>query len=433
MANLTRSGILVCLALLATTVDVVADSSAPRQPLDLESLVREATSKHPSTLAARHAHRMLEEVPSQAGSLPDPVLVTSLQNFRIDDFGLGSNPMTGILVGLSQGIPFPGKLPRRRVAAERAADVAAERILAVNNALELRVRVRYWTLHYAEQAVSLVRESEKALNTLTNVVHARYSVGQGAQQDALQAQVALGRLQAHLQQLVQVQTSAQRALNTSVGRPPTAGLAPTRVPPKVKPLLSRPQLAKLATQKNPDLRVTNARTRAASASVAAFHRDRLPDFAIGLGYRLRAAAPGDLSNGADMVSLTLSMTLPIWANSKQNARTRQARKLVSVRRQQTASLYLDVHSLVASTVDEIDRLTAQVALYKKGLLPAASQALGASIGDYQVGRVEFVSVLQNWRAELDVKLEFERLLTDRASRMARLRALCGGPVERSTP
>lgn len=420
--------VLVGLAVLVPREAVGQRTSTPT--IGVEELVRESLVRHPSTNAVRSRHRMLREVPSRVGSLPDPLFISSVQNVRIDDFGLSGHPMTGILVGAVQGLPFPGKLRLRRSAAERAADAAAERIVAVKNAIELRVRVRYWQLRYAERANALVQQSRGALNTLTNVVHARYGVGQGAQQDALQAQVALSRLTARLQQLTQERTSAQRALNAAVGRSPAANLGPTRAPRVARPLLARDQLIRIATRRNPDLRVANARIRSALASVKAFDRDRLPDFSVGLGYRLRASAPGDLSRGADMVSLTLSMTLPVWAGSKQNARVRQARQLVSARRYDAASLSLQVHNLVSVTIDEIKRLKRQIKLYEKTLLPAADRALNASIGDYQVGRVQFVSVLENWRIQLDVKLELARLRTNLSSRLARLRALCGGKVER---
>lgn len=420
----------VALAIMLAGANALADGPAD-QSADLEALIREAQEMHPSVAAAKEFQAGLQEVPSQVGSLPDPVLVTSAQNLRIDDFGLDGHPMTGLLFGLNQGVPFPGKLPRRRRAAERAAEVAGQQVLAVKTALELRVRERYWALHYAERAEVLVGESEQALNLLTDVVHVRYSVGQGAQQDALQAQVAHSRLRAHLQQLKQSTISARRALNAAVGRAPSENLASTTDTPPIGPLLDRASLAKQALRQNPELRVGNASVDAALAAVQAAHRDRLPDFAVGLGYRARLAAPGDMSNGADMVSLTVSVSLPVWAGSKQNARTRQVRREVSTRRAQTAALAVDVQDAVARTVDEVERLTEQIALYRKELLPESDQALDASIADYQVGRVQFVSVLQNWRAQLDVRLELERLLTDRASRVARLRALCGGVVERN--
>ena len=52
-------------------------------------------------------------IPSQAGTLPDPMLSFNAVNLPTNTFNLSQEPMTQLQIGLSQAIPFPGKLALR--------------------------------------------------------------------------------------------------------------------------------------------------------------------------------------------------------------------------------------------------------------------------------------------------------------------------------
>ena len=80
---------------------------------------------------------------------------------------------------------------------------------------------------------------------------------------------------------------------------------------------------------------------------------------------------------------------------------------------------------IERTVDGVERLSREIALYAKEVGPQSHQALDASISDYQMGRVGFVSVLQNWQVVLEVELTVVRLLTEREERLAEMQALVG--------
>ncbi len=425
-----------CLSLAVGGLLVAALSNiahAQETPSDLEALVQEARENHPDAKAAHFRSGAAAQIPSQRGSLPDPVLVSSLQNLRTDKLALGGHPMTGIVIGISQVLPFPGKLARREKVATSFLQETEARASNVEENLELRVRRLYWQLHYAERANSVVSESEKIVNMLTNVVHARFAVGQGAQQDATQAQVAHSTLRSDLEARGQAIASARKALDNAIGRSHDGRLVKTAAFPARRPLLSRKSLLASALANNPRLSVANAQIGVASSALVSARRERLPDFIVGAGYRARKSSRGDSSDGADMISVTVGITLPLWIGRKQNAKVRQESKQLFASRSQLASLRLEIESSVGQVADVVERLDTQLALYDTELLPQASLSVGASIGDYQVGKVGFVSVLQNWRTELQTKLDYEQLLLHRAQGLADLRWLVGAEISRSVP
>jgi outer membrane protein TolC len=425
--------ILLSAVVLAACVSLaVAGAEEPSGEIDVDALVAEAIAQHPDVVEARAIEASLDQVPSRAGSFPDPVFSVSAQNLRTDELAFDAHPMTGLVAGLSLAVPFPGKLGRRERAASARARVATRAIDLVETNVELRVRLAYWDLHYAERAEAIVAENTKIVDMLTDVVHARYGVGQGAQQDALQAQVAHSRLRARLVERREAASSARHALNGAVGREPGAAYGATRAPPPRRPLLPRDALAERAAGANPVLRVSDARIVASERAVEEARYDRLPDLGLAAGYRARWAAAGDASDGADMVSFTVSITLPVWMGDKQSARWREQRHRLSADRAARASVKLEVDTRVERLADAIERIDEQLELYEGEILTEIDQALDASIADYQVGKVNFVSVLDIWRQQLEARLEYERLLASRAQRVAELRALAGGEVEEAS-
>lgn len=388
----------------------------------LKDLVREALARHPTMKVATFRAAAADEVPSRVGSLPDPWLGVAGQNLRIDTPLLRSSPMSGIQVDLVQRFPGPGKLRRRRAAAQATADALDRTTDLTASHVILAVRRAYWELHFAERAVDITNESEQVFSTLVDVTIERYGVGMGAQQDTLQAQVAHSRLRADLKEREQALQTARRQLNSAVGRPPTARFGATQAP-TLEPLPPRRELHKRLAKANPQLLERRAQLLAADRRLAEARRDRWPDFQIGLGWRFRAVVAGDPSNGADMFVASLGISLPLWMRRKQGARVRESSLARKAAEAAVAATELAVETELDRLVDIIMRLDEQIRVYRKEIIPQASGALDASIADYQVGKVGFVSVLNNWEVDLTAQLTLERLLTERAVRMAELDAL----------
>lgn len=357
--------------------------------------------------------------------MPDPILMASVQNVPFDDPRLNASAMTGILFTLSQTVPFPGKLGRRADVARADISVSEKELAATRLAVAVAVGRAYWRLHFAERAELIARESERAMNSLANAVHARFSVAEAAQQDALQSEVTHSRVRALVARRHQAVVSARRELLAAVGRPPTDQLGVTIGPPLVVPKLDRRKLLRLARERNPDLAVSAARERVSGRRIREAERDRLPDLMVAVGYRLRFEAKGDPTQGADMGVVTIGSTLPVWGGAKQSARVREERHRLEESRAATRAIALDVETEVQQQIDAVERLGTEIAIYEKELLPEADQALDASIEDYVVAKVELVSVLSNWEAQLNARLDYERLLAERAERLETLKALVG--------
>ncbi len=395
----------------------------PGHPTALGPLIKEALRNHPGLRSARLSVGAAREAPSRLGTLPDPVFGIALQNIRTDEPALNSSPMSAVQIGLTQTFPFPGKLSRREAVARAQAEIADKRLAMSSVEVVLAVRRAYWSLRFAESAERITTESESVLNAIANAIHARFGVGQGAQQDALQSEVAHSTLRTTLQKRRQAVLSARRALNASVGRLPVANVSASTAPTAGEVKLDRRALVRAARRKNPVVALRAAQVAAARSSVDEARHDRWPDFQVGASYRFRQAAPGDMSQGADMFGLSFAVTLPVWMNAKQSSRVRESHAWLGAARADSADATLDVLSSLEQWLDTVERLNRQLKLYEVELLPEADQALDASIGDYQFGKVEVVSVLKNWEMQLQSKLQYAALLSEREISLAEIDAI----------
>ena len=391
----------------------------------LEDLLAEAELSHPATLSARAQAQADAERPSQAGSLPDPVIGAAVSNFRVDDFALDSSPMAGVELRFRQAIPFPGKLGRRKSLAEARANISEQIAREIASDVRARVKSRYWSLSAAVAIEEITRHNVAVLGELIDVANSRFAVGMGAQQDVLQAQAALSELQTQLLRREQETRNAQRELNIAVGRPAYA--PPIRAERLVLevPSATGESLVETAAEHNPELGVRVAEVTAAQRSVEEALRDRWPDFGIGGGYRIRDAIDGGVSDGGDMFSLSLDMTIPLYAGSKQNRRVAETQSRLLAVRHAEANLRLQIGSITRNLVDESSRLLAQAVQFRDEVVPQDRLALEAAVSDYSVARVQFVTVLNNWQALLRDEIALEELTATFGVRIAELEFVVG--------
>jgi outer membrane protein TolC len=76
-------------------------------------------------------------------------------------------------------------------------------------------------------------------------------------------------------------------------------------------------------------------------------------------------------------------------------------------------------------------------LYSKGVVPQSSLALESSMAAYQVGNVDFLSLIANFTTLLDYETDYYRQLADYQTAIARMESLTStgisGPPDTSSP
>ena len=162
--------------------------------LPLQTALDIAVQDNPSLARMQARSEAMAAIPSQVGSLPDPVISFNALNLPVDTFDLRQENMTQMQGGISQAIPFPGKLALREQAASYQADAATHDVSEARWRLLRDVKKTWWALFYLDRALEIIVTNQNLLRQFVEIAQTKYEVGEGLQQDVLLAQLELSKL-----------------------------------------------------------------------------------------------------------------------------------------------------------------------------------------------------------------------------------------------
>ena len=122
--------------------------AAVAPPTPLATLLDEATRNNPDILV-RRGWQAATQVPSQVSTLPDPQV--TVQSFSVGSprpfAGYSNSAFAYIGLGVSQDIPYPGKLKLKGEAAQQDAAISRDKLDAARRSVLHRSRRRIFRPH----------------------------------------------------------------------------------------------------------------------------------------------------------------------------------------------------------------------------------------------------------------------------------------------
>src|SRR5450755_1960099 len=126
------------------------EALSPEQPTNLTDLLAEVETSNPQLQAARHGWDAAKQLPTQVSTLPDPQFV--LQQVSVGSprpfSGYTNSDFAYVGLGISQDIPYPGKLRLRGEIAKKDADVTQQNYESLRRAILAAVKTAYFQLGY---------------------------------------------------------------------------------------------------------------------------------------------------------------------------------------------------------------------------------------------------------------------------------------------
>src|ERR1700761_939610 len=272
---------------LATAFSAFGQTQAVSTPTPLSQLLAEAGANNPQISAANYGARAAKQMAPQVTTLPDP-------KFTYQQFSVGSpKPFAGytnsdfayIGVGASQDLPYPGKLRLQGAVAERDAQTKQAEVEITKAGVADAVKVDYLQLAYLQQTLGILRQNEAVLDQLIQDATTHYQVGQGMQQDVLEAQLnrtkIVREITMHHQQMGQLQAHLKGLLDRDQQTPDIVTEDLRETPLK----LASGDLLALVKQNNPQIQMDVSAIQKQDAQVASAKRDGKPDFELGYMYQ----------------------------------------------------------------------------------------------------------------------------------------------------
>ena len=256
-------------------------------PIPLARLIAEAEANNSQILAAEHAWKAATHVAQQVTALPNPKV--TVQQFSVGSpkpfAGYTNSDFAYIGIGGSQELPYPGKLQLRGRVAEGDADVRQAAISLTRKDVADAVKTAYLQLAYLRQTLVILQQNKAVLDTLIEDIILRYKVGQGTQQDVLQAQVertrVVGEIAVEHQELGKIQANLKELLHRDQG---STDIQPEKLTESTLKLTSA-ELLDLVHQNNPEVQSGISSARKQDAHLASAKREGKPDFELGYMYQ----------------------------------------------------------------------------------------------------------------------------------------------------
>jgi outer membrane protein, heavy metal efflux system len=372
-----------------TQQEAADDPFATTTTLTRSALVAAVLERNPGVEAARAAWRAEVARYPQETALPDPMFSYTTRPRSYDSREVeAANDF-----GLSQEIPFPGKLGLRGARALADADAAAgefegERLrLAV---LASSLYDRYWV---AERAIETAAHHLALFEETQGVALSRYAAGTGFQQDVLAAETERAAM---LREQIGFETErsilAER-INALLHRPAQLALPP--MPPDLDviapPTLDEQALIATALTKRPELRAKAAEVRARETDVSIARREFLPDFTVRAGYE----TTWQEDPLKPMVGLELNVPIQL---GRRFAALEEADARLVRERSRLRQLEDRVRLQVVTAVARIRESQRVLELSENRLLPAARERLGGARGAFAGGQASFLELVEADRA-----------------------------------
>jgi cobalt-zinc-cadmium efflux system outer membrane protein len=400
---------------------------ADEPALSLQQSVEQALSGNPSIAEIKSRAEAMAAIPSQEGALPDPTLNFGMLNVPTRSFNLQKEDMTMIEVGLSQTIPFPGKLALKEKAAEHEALAAASSVEDARLRLARDVKKAWWRLFYYDHALSVTEDAERFFQQLVDVAQVKYQVGQGNQQDVLMAQLELSKLKDEKLELAGMRHTENIQFNVLLNRERETPVRILRQEGNKLPELTDAALQEQAMRSNPLFAQHNNMLDAARTKVELANKDFYPDLTVGSSYAFRQNAPDGVVR-SDFLSVNLSINLPIYAQQKQAKAVDQRRSELLREQYSAQDEHNKIHGEIAAKAAEYRHDKDRLALFEHEIIPQAEQTVRSLMAGYQVSKADFSDLLRSQMTLFQYQSQYWQALARSQQVLAELTALVGEEV-----
>ena len=380
---------------------VIAASLSFQQALEL------AVQRSQSARSARAGMNSAAQSARVAGQLPDPMLRAGIDNLPVtgpDRLSTTRDSMTMKRIGISQEWLSAEKRAARTAAAQALVGREQAQLKATLAETRLQTALAYLDAFYAEEALSLATLMEHHAREELAAARARLQSATGSSQEVLALTSALAMAQDESAELRQQQGAAGVALRRWTGV--VAG--EVRPPPERSGLPEDGFVAGHPSVMGRQQDVEVARLEAASTAINAN-----PNWTWEASY-------GQRSGYSDMVSVGVSIPLPVAPGERQNRETVAKLSIVDRAQAELDEARRAAHAEYDTLIGTSLSLDQRIERYRDGVLLLAQQRVAAATAAYRSNQGTLMTLFEARRAEVDAQRKLLALERDYARTMAQL-------------
>ncbi len=365
---------------------MIPGRSGAQEVVTLKDLEQEALRNNPDILMAAKRAESAGEKKSLASAMPDPMLGYMVQNVG-SQWSVGKEEMSMQGLLFSQEIPFPGKLGGRGAAAGWEAERMEESSREARLQVIASLRSAYYDYYLAHKTTEILDQTKELMKNFQRIAETRYATGQGMQQDVLRAQLEVSMLLDKIAEQEQKRDAQAAAINKLVGRNPLAPLGKPADLAATSFDRSQDDMADMALKHSPILEGRRRMVEQGKEELSLSKKEYLPDMVVSGGWFTRGELPE-----VWQASVMFKVPLYFWNKSTgvraANADLRSAEYDYEAARLEVLARVKDLYSAIKTSEHHLH-------LYEAGIVPQARLALQSATSNYQVGKTDFLTLLDS--------------------------------------
>jgi cobalt-zinc-cadmium efflux system outer membrane protein len=392
--------------LLACPVTTHAREAAT--PLTLNHAVALALDNNPELSAARHELAAVDATVMQAGARPNPDLSTLMEDTR--------KSTRTTTIQLNQPIELGGKRDARIGAAERSRDAARMELAIRRDDIRIAATSAFFAVLTAQERRRLAQESAELARSAADATGRRVTAGKISPVEETRARVAAASARLELSQADGELDLARRRLAGLWGNAQPSFTLAEGVAGQLPPL---PAIADIAERSAdaPQLRLARVEVERRQALSKIESSKRIPDATLSLGRKR------DEEAGRSMWVIGVSLPLPFLDSNRGNLE--EALRRTDKARDELAAAETRVRTDIAQAYEKLRNAHTEVALLHSDILPGAQSAYAAAGKGFELGKFNFLEVLDAQRTLFQARSQYLRAISDAHLASAELERLLG--------
>jgi len=389
----------------------------PEKP-QLEDYIRYLEAHNPGLIDSTYRWKAALERVEPAKTLPDPTLGMGI---FVNEVETRVGPQQQA-IGVSQKIPWKGKLRLRGEAAAKMAETHRARLEVVRRQKVAAFKRFYAELYYLGKAQETTQEHVQLLVDLEQVVSQKYRSGGSAYSNLLRIQLETDKLDDRLKTLIDLSKPIVATLNELLGRDesfPIPFPEELESPAGIVAQIENESISEVLSAVNPELKRLQSTIEQKRTLLELERKNDLPDFKLGVDWIRTGDAlnPGTIESGKDPLVFRVGVNLPVWRKKYRALERSASYELQAVTEQKVDKRHQLESELQRAHFDYRDAVR-KFELYRDTIIPKAEESLTVLLKAFESEQSAYLDVIDAEQTLLEFNLSRERAWSDRIIALA---------------
>jgi cobalt-zinc-cadmium efflux system outer membrane protein len=406
--------ILVLIAVASISLSAFAEEST-----SLKSLMNEALANNPEIKAARAKWEASTKRPSQVSTLPNPTIGASYNNVSFDKFTLGKDNFAQLGISASQEFPFPGKLSLKGKIAEEEANAERQSLGATIRKVLADLKEAYYDWYLVNKSIEITLKDKELIEKFAKITESKYKVGKGIQQDVIRSQLEVSGFIERVELLNQKKEILESKIRSILNRPPDAPIGKPEEVKKSELKLSLDELYRLIESRNPMLKAKGSLIERNNKALELARKGYFPDFMAEFDWFDRGKFTNE-GQFSDMWQVKVGFIVPLYFWRKERFGVEEAASQLEEAKEEYNSTNQDLYFTIKDKYITAKTSEKLLDLYSRGIIPQAAHSLDSAIAGYEVGKIDFLTLLDNIVTLFNFELSYYTQLAEYEKALARI-------------